>query len=80
MNSHVIDLYILDEKFRIIAVVDYYLSLSWHPNMLGNGEVEIEIPLTTGYDLEYIANDQIDPQNKDDGKRSIFTRNHYIII
>lgn len=79
MNSHVIDLYILDEKFRIIAVVDYYLSLSWHPNMLGNGEVEIEIPLTTGYDLEYIANDQVDPKNKDDGKRSIFARNHYII-
>ena len=47
--------------------------------MLGNGEVEIEIPLTTGYDLEYIANDQIDLKNKDDGKRSIFARNHYII-
>lgn len=78
MDTHVIDLYILDEKFRIIAVVDYYLSLSWHTNMLGEGEVEIEIPLTSGYELEYIANSEVDPRNNDDGKRAIFSRNHYI--
>ena len=45
---------ILDSDFQRIATLDYYSSISWHKTMYGDGECEIEIPITDKYDLSYI--------------------------
>ena len=49
-----IELRILNERFQQVAVVDYYTSLSWKRNMLGNGECEVQIPIADAYDLSYV--------------------------
>lgn len=54
MNSQNIDLYIMNDQFKVVTVVDYYSSLNWDNDMFGEGECEIKIPITGEYDLSYI--------------------------
>ena len=65
-TGEIIDLYILDISFKPIGVLDYYTSLNWHKNMLGEGEVEIEIPITGDRDLSYIQRDHFITRKDDD--------------
>ena len=61
-----INLTILDSSFKKIAVVDYYTSLNWHENMLGDGECEVEIPITDDKDLSFIQRDHYIIRDGDD--------------
>lgn len=65
-TGEIIDLYILDTTFKPVGVLDYYTSLNWHKNMLGEGEVEIEIPITGDTDLSYIQRDHFITRKDDD--------------
>ena len=64
--TQVINLTILDEQFKRVANIDYYSSMNWHPNMLGEGDCEIEIPITDDHDLSDIRRNHYIVRNDDD--------------
>lgn len=64
--EHEIDLIILDEQFKRIADVDYYTSLNWKRNMLGDGSCELDIPITDDRDLSFITRNHYIVRNDDE--------------
>lgn len=64
--EHEINLVILDEQFKRIANVDYYTSLNWKCNMLGDGTCEMDIPITSDKDLSFITRNHYIVRNDDD--------------
>lgn len=64
--EHKIDLVILDENFKRVAVVDYYSSLNWKRNTLGDGTCEMDIPITDDKDLSFISREHYIVRNDDE--------------
>lgn len=66
MAGRIIDILILDNNFNQVDVVDYYTSLNWHVNMLGDGQVEMELPIDNTHDLSYIQRNHYLARKDDD--------------
>ena len=61
-----IDLVILDESFKRVAVVDFYTSLNWKRNQLGDGTCEFDVPITPNRDLSFIKRNHYILRNDDE--------------
>lgn len=55
MAGRIIDVYILDERFRQRMCIDYYISMNWTKSLFGDGECELIIPIRKDVDDSYIV-------------------------